>query len=141
MFSKTCQYAMRAVLYLAAFTNEKHKLRVEDLAEALGVPRPFLAKILQQLVRNQLISSIKGPNGGFYLTEEDRKGNLADVVICIDGPDVFQSCISGLSACSSANPCPLHFQAYTLREGIHFHIRNQTIAQIAQQLSNNEFKI
>lgn len=141
MFSKTCQYAIRAVLYLAAHTSVNEKMRVEDLAHLLNVPQHFLAKILQQLVRSQLISSIKGPNGGFYLTDANKAGNLAQIVECIDGPDVFKACILGLPQCSSEHPCPLHFQSFTFREGIHFHLRNQTIGKISEQLENEEIKI
>ena len=67
MFSNSCQYAIRAVLYLAIHADTHHKLGAEVLAGALGIPRHFLAKILQQLAKNKLISSSRGRNGGFFL--------------------------------------------------------------------------
>ena len=73
MFSKSCKYALRAVLYLAANTNESKKAGAKVIAETLDVPRPFLSKILQQLSRHQLIASTKGPHGGFYLDEREKK--------------------------------------------------------------------
>lgn len=65
MFSKACTYAIRAALYLAVHAGPQARLGVKEIAEALDVPKHFLAKILQQLVRNNLVSSVKGPSGGF----------------------------------------------------------------------------
>ena len=130
MFSKTCQYAIRAVLYLALHTGEK-KASVVELAEALKAPKHFLAKILQQLSKHGLVASVKGPKGGFYLSEKNLKASLEDIILCIDGPDVFTGCVMGLSKCSSENPCPLHVQANAYRQGLQFHLKYQTIGQMA----------
>ena len=73
MFSQACKYAIRAVLYLAVHASEGKKVGVKDIAAALDVPKYFLAKILQQLSRNNLISSTKGPSGGFFLSEKTAK--------------------------------------------------------------------
>ena len=72
MFSKACKYAIRAVLYLSVHSSEDQKLGAREIAEAIDVPKPYLAKILQQLSKHKLISSSKGTGGGFYLTERDR---------------------------------------------------------------------
>ncbi|MCB0569855.1 MAG: Rrf2 family transcriptional regulator, partial [Phaeodactylibacter sp.] len=117
MFSKACKYAIRAALYLAVHAESGQKLGVKDIATALDVPQHFLAKILQQLSRNHLISSTKGPSGGFFLDEQNMEVTLRQIVECIDGPDMFTSCILGLPVCSSENPCPLHIQAFAYREG------------------------
>ena len=134
MFSKACKYGMRAVLYLAVHANTGQKLGAKEIAEALDVPKPFLAKILQQLSRQGLISSSKGTNGGFYLSEENMKISLRDVIESIDGPDVFSSCILGLPVCSSDNPCPLHEQALIYREGLEEIIDTQSIDKFAKQI-------
>jgi Rrf2 family transcriptional regulator, iron-sulfur cluster assembly transcription factor len=141
MFSKSCKYAIRAVLYLAIHASPEHKLGVKEIAEALGVPRPFLAKILQQLSRHNLISSVKGPSGGFYLSEENRHAPLRSVVESIDGPDVFTSCILGLPVCSSKHPCPLHTQAFIYREGLLRLIDRQTIDEISKRVELEELKL
>lgn len=141
MFSKSCKYAIRAVLYLAVNSNDEHKLGVKELSEELDVPKHFLAKLLQQLSRHGLISSTKGPSGGFYLTEEDRKRPLRLVVESIDGPDVFNSCILGLPVCSSENPCPLHTTAYAYRQGLLELLDEQNIAELAEHVKTQELKI
>lgn len=117
MFSKTCQYAIRAVIYLATHSPGGSKVGVKEMADALNVPQQFLAKILQQLARHHLISSIKGPNGGFFLGESNAEVTLLNIVECIDGLETLQACVLGLPTCSSENPCPLHFQFFACREG------------------------
>jgi Rrf2 family iron-sulfur cluster assembly transcriptional regulator len=134
MFSKSCKYAIRAVLFLAIHADPDHKIGVKEIAEALDVPKHFLAKILQQLSRYNLITSVKGPSGGFYLSEENRQASLRSVIECIDGPEVFTSCILGLQVCSSEHPCPLHTQAYIYREGLLRLVDGKTIDQLSKQV-------
>jgi Rrf2 family transcriptional regulator, iron-sulfur cluster assembly transcription factor len=141
MFSKSCKYAIRAVIYLALHSNGQHKLGVKEIAEALDVPGPFLAKLLQQLSRHHLVSSTKGPNGGFYLSAANRRANLKGIVESIDGPEIFTSCILGLSVCSSKNPCPLHSRAVIYREGLLELIADQTIEEVAERVGRQELKI
>ncbi len=141
MFSKACKYAIRSSLYLAAHTSDQHKLGVKEIAEELEIPKHFLGKILQQLSRQGLISSTKGPSGGFYLSEENAKVTLSQIVECIDGLDIFNKCILGLAECSSPNPCPLHTQAAAYREGLNFQLKHQTITELARKVKAEQLKI
>ncbi len=140
MFSKTCQYAIRAVLHLSLYKDD-YRVGVAELAEALKAPKHFLAKILQQLSKHGLVSSAKGPNGGFYLSEENQKATLEDVIICIDGSNVFSGCVIGLPQCSSDKPCPLHMQANAYRQGLQFHLKYQTIGEMALMVERQGLKI
>jgi len=141
MFSKSCKYAIRAVMYLAVNSSEEKKLGVKEISGALEVPKHFLAKILQQLSRHSLISSTKGPNGGFFLTEDDLKKPLRLVVESIDGPDVFNACILGLPVCSSKNPCPLHSTASVYRKGLLALLNDQNIREVAKKVKENKLNI
>lgn len=141
MFSKTCKYAIRAVLYLALQSDGKTKTSVVDMAEALNAPKHFLAKVLQQLSKHGLISSAKGPKGGFYLSEKNLKASLNEVITCIDGPDVFSGCVIGLPVCSSENPCPLHNQANAYRQGLNYQLKYQTIGEMAAMIERQELNI
>jgi Rrf2 family protein len=118
MFSKSCQYALRAVIYLAERKAQEKNVGVKEIAEALKMPQQFLSKILQQLSKHGLISSIKGPNGGFYISEANASVTLLDIVECMDGRGALNGCILGLPACSVENPCPLHHHFYGSREGL-----------------------
>lgn len=131
MFSKSCKYAIRAILYLATEKKEEEKAGVMEIANNLGVPRYFLAKILQDLSRKGVISSIKGPGGGFFLSEKNMDVTLYEIVETVDGPGALQGCVLGFPACSSANPCSLHGQVYGYREGLRFQLENQTVRELS----------
>ena len=66
MLSNACKYAIRSVLYLAIKTDESNKVGVKKIADDLESPQPFLAKLLQQLNKGNLVSSTKGPNGWHF---------------------------------------------------------------------------
>jgi Rrf2 family protein len=110
---------------------------VADLSLALEMPKHFLAKILQQLAKAEIISSLKGPGGGFYMSERNRIMKLYDVISCIDGPQSMEGCILGLPVCSTANPCALHFQALAYREGLYYQLNRMTIEEVARGSSAN----
>lgn len=131
MFSKSCKYGIRAVLYLAVNTKNDKKIGSKEIAESINVPKHFLAKILQELSRHDLISSTKGPKGGFYLSEENLNQPLLNIIESIDGKQVFNSCILGLSVCSSTHPCPLHFKTKAYREGLLELVSEQSIQDLA----------
>lgn len=141
MFSKACKYGIRAVLYLAVNSNAEAKLGVKEIAEALDVPKPFLAKILQQLSRHQLISSSKGTGGGFYLSDADRSITLRDIIECIDGEEMFSACILGLPVCSSENPCPLHAKAMVYRQGISDLVAGNSIDDFAARIIRKKLSL
>lgn len=107
MLSKSCKYAIRAVLYLAK--NPTKKIGSRQIAETLKIPAPFLAKTLQELTRKEIISSAKGPNGGFYLSDKNKDRKIIDIIRCIDGNMVFDTCLIGKPECNNENPCEVHY--------------------------------
>ncbi|MCW9037283.1 MULTISPECIES: Rrf2 family transcriptional regulator [Altibacter] len=133
MLSNASKYAIRSILYLATHTSETKKINVKVIAEELETPPSFLAKLLQQLTNNGLVSSTKGPNGGFYLDEKNRKKSLWDVITCIDGTDKFNQCFLGLSECNDRNPCPAHAMVAPFKEKILTNFRDKTIAEFAAE--------
>ena len=141
MLSKACKYGIRAALYLSVYTNAEKKVGVKEIADDLNVPRPFLAKILQVLSKNDVVSSTKGPYGGFYMTKANNAVNIIKIVECIDGLESFETCILGLPICGAENPCPLHFQAAAYRDGLQLQLEHQTIAEMALRVEKGNFKI
>ncbi|MCB0685795.1 MAG: Rrf2 family transcriptional regulator [Saprospiraceae bacterium] len=140
MFSKSCEYAIRAVLLLASF-DEDDIQGVESLAERLKVPKHFLAKLLQQLSRNRLISSSKGRNGGFYLNAANRKESLIATIECIEGPGVFNTCILGLENCSNDAPCPYHHVVAPSRKEFYNLLKNESIEDSANRIKDQNLKL
>jgi len=128
-------------MYLATESSEAKKVGVEEISSALDVPKHFLAKILQQLTRKRLISSSKGRNGGFYLSEDNKTLNLLSVIECIDGPGAFSDCVLGLEACSNDNPCPYHNTVKKYRDGFFDVIENETIEESASRIKSHNLRL
>ena len=141
MFSKSCQYGIRAILHLAVYSSEKNRLGVTGIADKLEVPKHFLAKILQQLTKANLISSTKGPSGGYFLNKKNQNSNLKDVIEALDGTTILDGCILGLKECSSEKPCPLHFHAFGIRESLNYQLEYQTIEEIAEKIKRTNISI
>ena len=68
MFSNTTKYAIKAVLYLAINSNTEKRVVISEIANSINVPQAYIAKLLQELSRKNIISSLRGPNGGFFLS-------------------------------------------------------------------------
>jgi len=141
MFSSASRYGIRAVLFLAVNSSVKRKYISTELAEQIDVKKPYLSKILQALAKENIISSIKGPSGGFYLDRKNKQKNLMQILNCFDDLDTFNTCVLGLDECSNEHPCPLHFQAFAYREGMKYQFTHLTIADLAKKVKQLELKI
>lgn len=118
IFSKSCEYGLRAALYMATYRKERRFVPIREMSSKLDISFHFLTKILQQLTEAKLMTSYRGPKGGVTLAKEPSEIKLMDIVHAIDGDDLFLKCILGLSACSSKKPCPLHHTWGKMREDL-----------------------
>lgn len=141
IFSKTCEYALRAVLYIAKRSEQGYKSGIKEIAQEVNSPEHFLAKILQKLSREGLIQSTKGPNGGFYLDREDFNRPLSEIVEAVEGKELFVGCAMGLSYCSETNPCPLHHDFKQIRDNLARVLKTTTIGQFNQGLIDGHFTL
>ena len=116
MLSLTCKTAIKAVIYLASKFDTGEKTGIMEIAEYIDASQHTVGKMLQTLVKEQVISSSKGPTGGFFLTAKQRNLPVMAVVAAIDGKDIFKECGLGLSACSSTHPCPIHNEYKAVRD-------------------------
>lgn len=116
MFSKACMYAIRALVLMASSPNSTARWTLGRVVSGTGAPEAFMAKILQKLVRSGIIVSVKGPGGGFQLTDE-RAGTLklGDVVAVMDGDALLEGCALGFPKCDAQKPCPIHDQVVAVR--------------------------
>lgn len=111
MFSKACKNGIRAVLFIATKSLKNERVGVIEIASEIEAPKPFTAKILQNLVRKKILNSVKGPHGGFYMDREMiNQVSLIEIVKAIDGERVFVGCSLGVDDCDANHPCPLHDQ-------------------------------
>jgi Rrf2 family protein len=116
MFSKTCEYAIRALIFIAQKTKNGNRVGIKEIASGIDSPESFIAKILQDLGKRGLVQSAKGPNGGFYLDAGTMHTSLADIVSVVNGDKIFTGCGLGLKQCSESHPCPIHHDFKRLRK-------------------------
>lgn len=127
MFSKTCEYGIRAMIFVAKTCERTKKIGIKEIAKGIVAPEHFIAKIMQELSRKGLIESTKGPNGGFYFEKEELNISIADIVKVLDGDQLFSGCALGLPECSGKEPCPIHFEFKKIREQIFALMQNTKI--------------
>lgn len=137
MFSKTCEYAIKALIFIAQKTNNERKVGIKDVAEGIDSPEHFIAKILQTLSKKGFVNSSKGPNGGFYMDENTLEVTLADVVKEIDGDKILYGCGIGLKQCSETHPCPIHNDFKVIREQIVEMLEKSKIRMFIENLDQN----
>jgi Rrf2 family iron-sulfur cluster assembly transcriptional regulator len=108
VFSKSFGYALRGVLYVSMMSDEKRKIRIDEMAARLSVPRHFLGKIMNKVVKKGILNSTKGPHGGFMLNSTTLNTSLLSLIEAIDGLEQFDGCVLRLRKCNPQQPCPLH---------------------------------
>jgi len=130
LYSKPCEYAIRALTFLAG-APDRQPAQAKELARAENIPAPVLAKILQELARKGLLRSRRGPGGGFSLARRPEMITMRDVVAAIDGLEHFHRCVAGLENCGEEAPCPLHQSWKVIRGQILHDLETTTLAQMA----------
>lgn len=135
MFSKACEYAIKATLQIAQQSQQGKRASLKDIAKAIDSPEAFTAKILQQLARQGLIQSIKGPNGGFDLNEEESSLKLSQIVKAIDGDQIYKGCGLGLKQCNEHKPCPVHDKFKAIRQDLSNMLENTSVHELANDIN------
>jgi len=134
MLSNTCKYAIRALIYLANYSKDEKKIGIKKISEDLKIPSPFLGKILQSMARENLLSSTKGPNGGFSLGRDAEQISLYDIVVHVDGDKYFNNCIIRLEPCTcfteEISTCPVHRRFSQIRDDLIRFYKDTTLADI-----------
>ncbi len=142
MLSNSCRYGIRAVIYIASQPLSSGKTGIRKISSDLDLPTPFLAKILQQLAKHKILSSSKGPHGGFSLEKDPRKITLLDIVNTIDGNDVFTNCVVHNGSCEYVEKdkkhCPLHEDYEKTRADLIKLFSNKTIYDLVKKSDNAE---
>ncbi len=143
IFSKQCEYALQAVLYMSARSggssgSKEHFTNIVEISERLEIPMPFLGKTLQLLVQKGVLASQKGPKGGFKLAKSPDEIALFHIVDAIDGTDFLTACVLGFHECSTRNPCPMHSEWGGLRDKVYQMLANKTIADISKEITDSK---
>ena len=141
MFSKTCEYAIRASIFIATQSFHDKRVTVKDISEKIDSPQSFTAKILQILAKNNLVHSVKGIGGGFEIPKEIMSQiNLSQIVKAIDGDSLFTCCGLGLGKCSEIHHCSVHEKFKEIRSEIVDMLNNTNLEELALGIkSGNSF--
>lgn len=140
ILSRTSQYAVQALIYMATQPVASPVLN-KDIAAKLGVPAPYLAKILQNLARGNLLFSFRGRLGGFCLRESGDKINLMQILLLTEGPMFTQSCLLGLTECSEETACPLHARWIPVKKKIMDLLQDTTLDKLAKAVESGKFRL
>ena len=141
MLSKTTEYALRAIVYIALHNDGGHKVGIKEVANELDLPQPFTGKILQDLVRKGVIASAKGPGGGFFLHKPASDVTILEVVRHIDGMEAFKKCGMGMKECSGKHPCPLHNDIVVYSDHLLKVFRSKSIQDLVDSINTGEYFI
>lgn len=145
ILSNTCKYAIRATIYLALNEGEEKKIGIKKISEDLEIPTPFLGKILQNLVKFKILSSTKGPHGGFGLAKSENEITLLEIIEVIDGLDLFEECLIGLRSCNEKGhdvvPCPMHKKFRPISRQLHQLFKDETIGNLKEEIENAKGQI
>jgi Rrf2 family protein len=141
MFSKTCEYAIRASIFIATQSFHDKRVTVKDISVKIDSPQSFTAKILQILAKNNLVHSAQGIGGGFEIPKEIMNQiNLSQIVKAIDGDSLFTCCGLGLGKCSEIHHCSVHEKFKEIRSEIVDMLNNTNLEELALGIkSGNSF--
>lgn len=139
MFSKTCEYGIKAMIFVAQNSKQGKRISIKGIAKGTGAPEHFVAKIMQELGRKKMVQSVKGPNGGFYLDPENFNTSLADIVTALDGHSIYTDCVLGLKTCNESKPCPVHDQYRDVKKNLIKMLEGNTIGDFNTKLDSGKF--
>lgn len=132
MFSKACEYGIKAAIHIAVQSNQGDRVSLKDIAKEIDSPEAFTAKILQQLAKNNIIDSVKGPAGGFEIDKKKlAKIKLSHIVSAIDGDSIYKGCGVGLKECSEKKPCPVHDKFKKIRNDLKQMLESTSLMELA----------
>ena len=132
IFSKSFGYAVRGVLYVTFKQNNGRFVQVEEIASSLAVPKHFMGKILKRLVKEQILTSAKGPNGGFRVNATTHTVSLLRLAEITSDLDVLKTCVLQFKECNGQNPCPLHVQMEQLRNNLGSIMAHTTVQDLVK---------
>ncbi|MGZ5210379.1 MAG: RrF2 family transcriptional regulator [Kaistella sp.] len=137
MFSKACEYAIKASIYIARQSLQQKRVNVKEVSQSIDAPVAFTAKILQVLCRENILQSVRGQQGGFVFDELKQKQiKIFDLVRIFDGDGLFTQCGLGLHQCSSENPCPVHDDFKIVREKLLEMTQKHSLYDLALKTEN-----
>lgn len=139
MFSKACEYGIKAIIYIASQSMLERRVKIGEVVEHIDSPEAFTAKIVGALVKENIVQSVTGPYGGFYI---DKKRmdliTMKDIVTAIDGDSIFNGCGLGLKECDDEQPCPMHYKFVQIRSDLKNMLNSTSILELAEGIKSGK---
>jgi len=137
MFSKACEYGIKASIFIAINSYEGNRVSPKEISEEIDSPTAFTAKILQALVKHNIINSVKGAYGGFEIDKNKISSiKLSEIVNAIDGDKIYKGCGLGLHTCDENHPCPVHDKFKIVRTELKDMLENTNLEQLALDIKS-----
>ena len=137
MFSKACEYGIKATIYIAQQSQRNERVHVKEIAEAIDSPVAFTAKTLQILAKHSIIRSVMGFSGGYEIDcDKLHEITLFHIVEAIDGDPVYNGCGLGLHKCNDAKPCPIHHDFKKIRNDLKEMLQCTYVISLTEKLDN-----
>lgn len=133
ILSRTSHYALRAAAFLAEASEDEGSTPVAEISQALDAPRNYLSKILHQLARRGVLTSTRGPSGGFRLAQDPTRIKLIDLVEPVDARFTERECLLGHGVCNDATPCAAHSHWRDLNDAVVRFLEETTLADLTRQ--------
>ncbi len=131
IFSTMCKAAIKAVISIAANSDESQYTTIKQISSDIDESEHTVGKLLQILSKQGIVNSVKGANGGFYMSQAQKMNPIQDVVRLIDGTAALNGCVLGLSQCNAAKPCPIHHEYLKAKKVIEEILYKKNINELA----------
>jgi Rrf2 family protein len=138
VFNKETEYALRGLVYVQVQNMKGNKPGIIEIANEIDAPLHYTGKIMQRLVKQGFLMSLKGKGGGFLFDERTPDLPIKNVIKAIEGEKTFAGCGFGLKHCDENNPCPLHGQYAPIRDSIRKLISENTVQSLAREHQNGD---
>ena len=140
LISRTSQYAIQSLIYLAT-QSQGAPVKIKDVAEKLQVPSAYLSKIMQELAKGGLVTSFRGPLGGFILSADPSEIDLLRILLVTEGNEFTKACMLGLKLCSDETACPMHEQWKPIKEQVIQMLHHQTLVILSEAVLTGKYRI
>ena len=140
LISRTSQYAIQALIYIA-LKEAGTPILSREVAEQLGVPAAYLAKIMQTLCKGGLLTSFRGRLGGFSLREPPENIDLMRILLITEGQEFSKDCVLGLKICSEETACPMHERWKPIKTEILSMLKEQNLANLAEAVRVGKYRL
>ncbi len=141
MFNKETEYALRGLVYIKLQNLKDRRPGTTEIAREIEAPQFYTAKILQRLVREGFLKSLKGKGGGFFFDPDKPDLHLSKLISATEGDKSYSGCGFGLKNCDADNPCPMHERYAVIRDLINKLISEETVQSLAEKVYKKELNL